>query len=412
MSCTASGVAEIAKVPSPSTQTCTEHDVERALCRVQKWVEDHDYRGYEPFDGLSSWARPWALGNILAERILQQAVRQCPINLRPILGIRPQDSTKGRGYMAWGYLILYRATQDSSYLDKAVACLEWLDKHKVPRFQHHSWSNHFDFSSRGGSYTRHDPIIVWTAFIGQAYLDAFELTGREWFLQVAKSVGKWVLDLPRERTGRGDCVSYFANRQSSVHNSNMLGAAYLARLAKHTHDTECLRVARSAMEYSCSRQLADGAWWYGEESKWHWIDNFHTGYNLDSLDCYVEATGDSQYYPNLEKGLEFYKSNFFEGSGRPKYYHTRTYPVDIQCAAQSIDTLSVLSKLDPECLPLAQKVAAWTITNMQDRKGYFYYRQYPLVKAKTPMLHWGQATMFKALAQLRVRLKLQGQAPD
>ena len=37
---------------------------------------------------------------------------------------------------------------------------------------------------------------------------------------------------------------------------------------------------------------------------------------------------------------------------------------------------------------------------MQDSKGYFYYRKYPLMKAKTPMLHWGQATMFKALAHL------------
>jgi len=51
-------------------------------------------------------------------------------------------------------------------------------------------------------------------------------------------------------------------------------------------------------------------------------------------------------------------------------------------------------------------VAAWTIRHMQDEDGYFYYRQYPLMKAKTPMLHWGQATMFKALAHLLLRLKL------
>jgi hypothetical protein len=50
-------------------------------------------------------------------------------------------------------------------------------------------------------------------------------------------------------------------------------------------------------------------------------------------------------------------------------------------------------------------VAAWTIENMQDVSGYFFYRQYPLVKARTPMLHWGQATMFKALAHLVLRLR-------
>src|ERR1700723_2104910 len=55
-------------------------EVERSLNRVQKWVEIHDYRGYEPFDGLSSWARPLALGNEFAERLLMQIIRQSPVN--------------------------------------------------------------------------------------------------------------------------------------------------------------------------------------------------------------------------------------------------------------------------------------------------------------------------------------------
>ena len=154
------------------------------------------------------------------------------------------------------------------------------------------------------------------------------------------------------------------------------------------------------MEYSCSRQLQDGSWWYGEEEKYHWIDNFHTGYNIDSLYLYLDSAGDKDFYPNLDRGLSFYKAHFFEASGRPRYYHTRTYPVDIQCAAQSIDTLVLLSERDPTTLDLAEKVASWTIRNMQDSEGFFHYRQYPLMKAKTPMIHWGQATMFKALAHL------------
>ena len=383
----------------------TSQKVKGALDSIQNWVEGHDYRGYEPFDGLASWARPLAFGNQLLERILQQAIRQSPINLRPLMGVRRKESTKGRGYMAWGYLSLYRATKDQQYLDKATACLEWLDKHKVPRFQYHSWSNAFDFVSRGGGYTSDDPIIVWTSSIGQAYLDAFEITGREWFLSIAESVSKWILALPREKTPTGDCLSYLADRQSSIHNANMLGSALLAKVGKVTKNQECIDVARSAMQYSCARQLEDGAWWYAEAPKYHWIDNFHTGYNLDSLDIYTQATSDQQFVPNMGKGLKFYKANFFEETGRPKYYHMRAYPIDIQCAAQSIDTLALFGDRDPESLELAKKVALWTINNMQDRKGYFYYRQYPLATAKTPMLHWGQATMFKGLSELYLRLQ-------
>jgi hypothetical protein len=381
--------------------------VQDALARVKEWVENHRYQGYEPFDGLSSWARPLACGNQLAERLLMQLIRQSPLNLRPLLGVKPKDSTKGRGYMAYGYLLLYRLNRDNNDLEKAVQCLEWLDQHKVARFQHHSWSNHFDFVSRGGSYTKSDPILVWTVLIGHAYVEAYEVTGDPYFLSIAESACNWILELPREKTPQGDCLSYFAHAQSSIHNANMLGASFLARTAKHTQSQECMRVARSAMEYSCSRQLADGSWLYAEEPKYHWIDNFHTGYNLDSLDCYIRASGDEEFRSNLANGLAYFKLNFFEDSGRPKYYHNRTYPVDIQCIAQAIDTLALFASRDVKCLLLAQKVTEWAIDNMQSPKGFFYYRQYPFLTAKTPMLHWGQATMFKALAHLTFVLKSQ-----
>ena len=383
-------------------------EIKRSLDRVQQWVERHNYRAYEPFDGLSSWARPLTLGNVFAQRLLQQTIRQSPINLRPLMGVKPKDSSKGQGYMAWGYLLLYRATEQEPYLEKAVRCLTWLDQNKVSRFQHHSWSNVFDYASRNGYYTKDDPIIVWTALIGHAFMEAFDLSEDEKFLKVAESACRWIMELPREKTDRGDCLSYLADRQLSVHNANMLGAGLLARTAAKTSNEEFRRVARSAMEYSCARQHADGSWWYAESPDNRWIDNFHTGYNLDALRYYIDYTGDEEFRPNLVKGLEYFKRNFFEPSGRPKYYHSRTYPVDIQCSSQAIDTLAWFSDLDPACLPLARKVAAWTIRNMQDPDGHFYYRQYPFIKAKAPMLHWGQATMFKALSQLYFVLKSSG----
>ena len=61
-------------------------------------------------------------------------------------------------------------------------------------------------------------------------------------------------------------------------------------------------------------------------------------------------------------------------------------------------------RFDNDALELGLKVARWTIENMQDKTGYFYFRQLPRIKAKTPMLHWGQATMYKALARLEMAL--------
>jgi len=220
------------------------------------------------------------------------------------------------------------------------------------------------------------------------------------YLDVADSACRWIVALPRETTDTGTCLGYHNLGPCTIHNSSMLGAGLLARTWRHTRNAEYLQLAAAAMKYSCTRQLPDGAWWYGEAEKYHWIDNFHTGYNLDSLKCYQESTGDETYAKNLKRGFEYFAAHFFEATGRPRYYHNRAQPIDIQCASQAIETLAKFASEYDFALPLGVRVARWTIDNMQDATGYFYYRQYPLITAKIPMLHWGQATMYHALSLL------------
>ena len=376
----------------------------QSLKSVEAWVERHNYEAYEPFDGLSSPLRGLTFGSTFLDRLLMQAVRQSPINLRPLVGVRPLPSTKGRGYMASGYFMLFRMTGDPDYGRKAAQSLDWLMKHKSPKFDEYSWANHFDFASRGGRYTKDESIIVWTALIGHAFVDGFEILGERRYLEVAESACRWILALPRTHTESGTCLNYLATWKSTIHNANMLGASLLARVWRHNANREYLDVGAEAIKYSCTRQREDGSWWYAEGPKYQWIDGFHTGYNLDSLKCYIESTGDNTYRSGMLRGLEYYKRHFFREDGCPRYYNNRTQPIDSQCAGQGIDTLANFAELDPSCLELAQRVALWTIRNMQDPDGHFYYRIYPIMKAKAPMLHWAQATIYRGLASLLSRV--------
>jgi rhamnogalacturonyl hydrolase YesR len=394
--------------PVPSQHLVSRNGIERrlneSLARAIRWVQDHRYMGYEPADGNSSVLFPLTGGLVFPMRVLQQVVLRTPVNIRPLLGVRPHESAIGRGYMAWGYLVMCRRVTSPLIRNEAQACLEWLMVNRAQGYDEFCWGDPYDYATRNGRRPYGEPLLIWSALIGQAFLEAFERLGDEQYLHVAESIGRWVLKLPAEQTDSGLCLSYIAYRQSSIHNSNAMGAAFLARLGSVMGNAEILAIARRAMLYTCARQRTDGSWFYAEDPKYHWIDNFHTGYNLSALKTYRAASNDPSFDEQLSKGAQYFQANFFEHSGRPKYFHDRTYPVDIQCAAQSIETLAFLADEDPEYLKQALKTAEWTIANLQAGDGHFRYRDLGWAKVSTPMLHWGQATMVKALAMVLDRL--------
>lgn len=389
---------------SPLLNNSLEQHLEQSCEKLCRWVEDHGFAAYDPGDGQLSVLRHLTFEQFFFKRLLTAAALRVPFNIRPWIGIRPHTSTKGMGYMAWGYVKRYAQTGNEIYTERARFCLNWLIEHRAPKYPQFCWGNHFDFSTRGGTIPTHEPTIVWSSLIGQAFLEAHKVLGDAKYLEVASSIADWILTLPREKTEAGSCLSYVAFKQSSIHNSNMLGAALLGQVGSITGNHEALDVARDGMLYSCSNLNEDGSWYYGVHPKYHWIDNFHTGYNLDSLKRYSESTGDKSFEPHIRSGFEYLMRTFFEADGRPRYYHDRIYPTDIQCASQAIDTLTYFSADYPKALSLAQKVANWTIDHMQDADGHFYYRDLGWAMVKTPMFHWGQGTMFKALSHLLSKL--------
>ena len=48
--------------------------------------------------------------------------------------------------------------------------------------------------------------------------------------------------------------------------------------------------------------------------------------------------------------------------------------------------------------PLLDKVLNWTIDNMQDKDGYFYYQINKYFSSKISYMRWAQAWMFYALS--------------
>jgi len=383
--------------------SASKERVWESIRRLNDWLERNDYRGYDTFDGLSAkLLRPLTFETNLLRTVLQQGIRRFPLNLRPMVGVSKSRSTKGMGFIAKGYLRLQEATGDKTWGNKAEMALQWLTENESKGYSGACWGNHFDYQSRSFYLPKGVPTIVWTSLIGHAFLDGYDVLGAQQYLDVAVSACEHILrDLDRYVDGEGLCLSYIPGQNKQVHNSNTLGGSLLARVYSHTGNETYRSIAQKSLQYTAQYQRADSSWYYGEAANLHWVDNFHTAYVLDCFKYYQAATGDDRYEAVLQKGYDYWKRTFFLADGTPRYYDHKTLPLDIQCSSQAIDTLVFFSDRDPDALALALKVAEWTIENMQDRTGYFYYRRYSnWVVNKTPTLHWGQATMLCALAGL------------
>jgi len=401
MASTTASVGNRAKAGNPAG--VSKEQVWGSIQRLSDWLEKNEYRGYDTFDGLNAkYVRPLTFETNLLRTVLQQGVRRFPVNLRPILGISKAYSSKGMGFLARGFIRLHQATGDAIWANRAKRCLAWLQENISKGYSGACWGNHFDYQSRSFYLPKGEPTIVWTSLIGHAFLDAYDYFQDEQFLKTAISACEHILkDLARLEDGDTVCISYIPSQNKQVHNSNTLGASFLARTYAITRNEEYRALAEKAIKYTAKYQRADGSWFYGEKENLHWVDNFHTAYVLDCFKHYMTHTGDERFEPNLRLGYDYWKRTFFLPDGTPRYYDHKTLPIDIQCSSQAIDTLAFFHDRDPENLSLALRVAQWTIANMQDSTGYFYYRRYSnwLVN-RTPTLHWGQATMMCALSGL------------
>lgn len=379
--------------------------VEQSLYAAQRWLEENQNAAYDPFEGLSSSLRPLTFGTKFGRQVLVQIVRRSPVNLRPLIGIRPTTSTKGMGFLAQGYLRWNQYSPSPGLREKTISAFSWLADHVSAGYSGPCWGNHFDYQTRLYYAPAKTPTVVWSALIAKAFLEAYETLGDPRYLEIARGTCEFILrDLPRPTDSHGFCISYIPLAPVRVHNANCLAAALLARVYKHTREPELYQVATEALNFTVSYQAADGSWGYGPDETCGWIDSWHTAYVLDSLQDYATGTGDERFQESCRRGWDFYRQNFFLADGTPKYYWNGVYPVDIQSASQAIETLCRFREWNSEALPLAVQVALWTIEHMQDPDGHFYFQRRKRLVVRTPTFHWGQATMISALSYLLLHL--------
>ena len=390
-----------------------------SFIRLKSYCETEDYKGWDPYDGLKSKVAnaflPLKHSAILRLCIIQ-GFKRCPVNLRRIAMVPKEHNAKGIGLFLQGYCNLYKviekkgvAFKELGTTDEVLRKIRYLadlllqmrsDKMFPGKFHGACWGYNFDWQARRlFLFPAYTPTVVATNFCATALMEAYEVTHDKRYLEVALSAAKFIIeDLHRSEYKDGFLFSYSKlPGNDTVFNASILGSRLLSYCYKYTGNETYKQLARKSIVACCAGQEEDGSWRYGMLPVQKWRDSFHTGYNLDGLIAYQENTGDNSFDENIAKGFDYYINHFFLDDGNPKYYDNQTYPIDIHCPGQLFVTLSRLHKFGA-FRQTAAKVLQWTIDNMQDPNGYFYYQLKPGMSSKIPYMRWSNAFMFSALS--------------
>ena len=376
--------------------------------RLKGYCEKENFKGWDPYDGLNSWViQKTPLGKSRLFRLAWiQLFKRNPINLRPLFGIKKAYNPKGLGLFLIGYCNLYKQDNNQNYFNTITFLANKIISLQTKGYSGACWGYNFDWQARAFFQPKYTPTVVATTFIAEALLEAYEITKNKEYLSTVESCAKFVLkDLNKSYDDNGNfTLSYSPLDRTQVYNAGLLGAKLLCLVYKYNKESDLLTKAKKIVAYVCDKQKKDGQWTYGTLPFHQWIDNFHTGYNLECIHTYQEVSKDMTYQKNIEKGLKYYLEMFFTTEGVSKYYNNKVHPVDIHSPAQLIVTLSKLREFDKN-KELINRVLNWTVQNMQSEEGFFYYQKRKRLASKISYIRWAQAWMFYAYSYCFLEIK-------
>ncbi|MFD7611917.1 hypothetical protein [Streptomyces sp. NPDC059828] len=277
---------------------------------VFRWADTRGWAGPDPYDGLTSLLGRLAVHPVLRQTLLQ-TVKRSPVDLRPVLGIRPLRTATATGTAATACARLADSPpwhERAQRLGRLTAAEQMTGKYAG------LWRYEFDVQTRWSYYPASVPNLVATTFCADGCLDSGTLDA-----EAAGSLGHALL----EHLHNGEFFTYTPTSEVLVHNANLMGASLAARLAASglLPDGLCRRlrtVVGTAIELSLDGQRPDGSWPYGRGSRLGWVDGFHTGYVLLRLEQ-VAALLDLDVRESLERGTHYYLTHLFDGPV-PRYF--------------------------------------------------------------------------------------------
>lgn len=379
--------------------------IENSLTKLIHYCEQEEYKGYDPYDLQNSYLPITYLPQIL-QFFLTQLNKRSPINFRKLLKIDKETHTKGMGLLLSSYCNLYKIYKNTQYLEKCNNIFNWIKMNPSRYSKNLCWGFDYAYTNRNSRVEKGFPTMIHHSFILRGLFSFYEITKRTAVKELILKADKFIIeDIPLKKFNSGICFGYHPNAKGCCYNASLHAAESLAIINYFKKDNEYNNLIESAVDYVISKQKHSGVWYYSHnensDNEKKQID-FHQGFILDSLFNISKLCSknlSSKIYPVLIKGTEYYSTKQFDKYGKGLFRYPQKYPVDIHNQAQGIITFSNISNINKEYFKQATTILDWTIANMQDSNGYFYYQSYRFFKNKIPHIRWGQSWMLFAITE-------------
>jgi hypothetical protein len=384
-----------------------------SLDRLHRWI-GIDYSGWDPYDGLNGKKLHRLASKVnISEVLLVQFHRTFPFNTRPAFGIEKGVDTKGLALFCQSYCNMASlGRHDAGSNAKNVYDL-LMSRSMVRDLGYHAWSSHY-FPFVGFDRGELSPNVPDTIGTCTAINAALQFTRT--FPQLGSVDQKLLVGYFESilRTHEGN--SYFAYTPHMTKNVPNASAECLATISNLEEGLEGDLGERvdEVMRSLIALQNDDGHWPYsiGESGHVREQIDFHQAYVIEGLMKYqriAKQKDRDEIDRSIQAGSAFYRKQFSD-DGQCFYRYPTRYPVDIHNQSQGIITFCNLSEHyhDPSHLEFATRIARWTIKQMQDSSGFFYYQRRPLLVNRIPYMRWNQAWMSLALSKLLLTIQRSG----
>jgi len=314
-------------------------------------------------------------------------------------------------HFAMGFAFLYEATLDSSWLQRSIHFLKWLEETRCAGFKEYCWGYPFDWVTINGMMKRQTPLITTTPYAYEAFLQVYEVDSDAKWRGILESIARHAAsDIKDFRTSEtASSCSYNPYDKGGVMNAAAYRSFLLTNASRLLSNDTYWKIAERNLNFVLENQNPDGSWYYAVDGVRDFVDHYHTCFVMKALAKIHTLTGHEGSMNALSKGVRYYLENLFDKDGLPRPFSKAprfiVYKRELYDWAECINLSLLLRDRFPQLNQTLNTVVTGILNDWVKPDGSFRSRRLHFGWDNVPMHRWGQSQMFRSLAYYLAEVK-------